>query len=203
MIDDLVTRGVDEPYRMLTSRAEFRLLFRQDNADHRLTPIGRSAGLVNDHDWQRFEARRSAIEQLRTVLDQTRVNGVSLARYFARPDTTWSDVLAFAPADKRDELVPFADMSGVIDVLANDLKYEGYAHRQQAQVERFSRLEDKRIPSAIDYARMVQLRFEAREKFRAIKPTSMGQASRISGITPADLATLLMYLETGTSDASA
>jgi tRNA uridine 5-carboxymethylaminomethyl modification enzyme len=191
LIDDLVTRGVDEPYRMLTSRAEFRILFRHDNADQRLTPVGRSIGLVNDGDWSRFERKRSAIARGLDQLTQARdESGLALDRLLARPQTSWEEVRARLP-----ELAELEGITGATDQLVNNLKYAGYEDRQRTQVERFSRLEDRRIPPSFDYSRLVQLRFEAREKLGQLRPSSLGQAGRISGITPADLATVLMYLE--------
>jgi tRNA uridine 5-carboxymethylaminomethyl modification enzyme len=192
LIDDLVTRGVDEPYRMFTSRAEYRLMLRHDNADLRLTELGREVGLVDDRRWERFQAHRDAIGRLRNTLSTTRVNGEPLDRVLRRPPTTWADLLRLYP--------PLADEdagSGAIEQVTIEAKYGGYITRQATQVERFQRLEGKALPENLDYASIPQLRAEAREKFQRVRPRSLGQAGRISGINPADLATLLVHLKRG------
>lgn len=190
LIDDLVTRGVDEPYRMFTSRAEYRLMLRHDNADLRLTEVGRAVGLVDDNRWERFERRRLGIDELRQVLASTRVNGESLERLLRRPPTTWEELVLLHPplAEVDDEL-------GTIDQVTIEAKYGGYIARQALQVERFQRLERKPLPEDLDYAAVPQLRAEAREKFQRVRPRSLGQAGRISGVNPADIATLLVYLK--------
>jgi tRNA uridine 5-carboxymethylaminomethyl modification enzyme len=188
MIDDLVTRGVDEPYRMFTSRAEFRLLLRHDNADRRLTPLGRSCGLVDDHRWQRLQQKEAAIARGKQLLDTRRRNGVTLSKILRRPETTWSEV---AQADVELASLP----SEAAQQIEYDIKYEGYVLRQMQQVERHQRLAEKRIPASLDYDRLVHLRTEARQKLARIRPVNLDQASRISGITPADIALLLTYLE--------
>ncbi len=190
LIDDLVTRGVDEPYRMFTSRAEYRLLLRSDNADLRLTPRGRAVGLVDDARWSRFEARRDRIASLGSALRSTRVGGESLEQVLRRPPTTWDEVLAIHPA-----LGPLADDASAVEQVMIEAKYGGYIDRQAKQVERFRRLEDKPLPPGLDYLGIAQLRAEAREKFDRVRPRSLGQAGRISGINPADLATLLVHLK--------
>jgi tRNA uridine 5-carboxymethylaminomethyl modification enzyme len=192
LLDDLVTRGVDEPYRMFTSRAEYRLLLRHDNADLRLTELGRRAGLVDDERWARFETRRERIDTLRNLLATTRVEGVALAQILRRPPTTWDDLLALAPT-----LADLSDDPGAVDQVTIEAKYGGYIDRQAQQVERFRRLEHKPLPADLDYAEIPQLRAEAREKFQRVRPRSLGQAGRISGINPADIATLLVYLKRG------
>jgi tRNA uridine 5-carboxymethylaminomethyl modification enzyme len=190
LIDDLVTRGVDEPYRMFTSRAEYRLLLRHDNADLRLTPLGRESGLVDDERWRRFEARKARIDDLRETIQSTRVEGTTLEQVLRRPPTTWNDLVALAPA-----LGEASWGCDAIDQVTIEAKYGGYIDRQARQVEKFQRLEAKSIPADLDYDRVPQLRVEAREKFRRVQPRSLGQAGRISGINPADLATLLVYLK--------
>lgn len=190
LIDDLVTKGVDEPYRMFTSRAEFRLLLRHDNADRRLTPIGRRVGLVRDNDWQRLQAKERMIAELREYLASRRLDGVGLDRLLARPETDWPALLAIHPS-----LAQFNEFPLVVEQVVQELKYAGYAEKQSQQVERFRRLEDKRIPDTFNFRDLPQLRHEAREKLSLARPRSLGQAGRVSGITPADLATVLMYLE--------
>ncbi len=190
LIDDLVTRGVDEPYRMFTSRAEYRLTLRHDNADLRLTELGRTLGLVGDLRWARFQSRRDAITELRGRLQQTRVAGATLFQVLRRPQTSWNDIL------ELDLTVQNAGYcADVIDQVTVEAKYDGYIGRQTDQIERFRRLEGKRIPSDLDYRAIPQLRIEAREKLERIRPGSLGQAGRISGISPSDLATLLIHLK--------
>jgi tRNA uridine 5-carboxymethylaminomethyl modification enzyme len=190
LIDDLVTRGVDEPYRMFTSRAEYRLMLRHDNADLRLTERGRAVGLVDDARWIKFVQRRDSVNGLRTQLEVTRVSGASLFQALGRPEATWSDIAFLAPALACDGLD-----DGIIEQVTIDAKYAGYIGRQREQVERFRRLEDKRIPLDLAYRAIPQLRAEAREKLERVRPLSLGQAGRISGISPADIATLLIHLK--------
>src|SRR5262245_34983682 len=188
LIDDLVTCGVDEPYRMFTSRAEFRLLLRHDNADRRLTPIGHENGLVEPERWQLLQKKESEIATVVDLLQSARVDGVSLEQLLRRPETEWSDVVTHQPA--------LAAISReAAQQVTYDLKYEGYISRQQQQVARQKRLAHKRIPEQFDYARIRHLRFEAREKLSRVRPVTLAQASRISGITPADVALVMAHLE--------
>ncbi len=190
LIDDLVTRGVDEPYRMFTSRAEYRLMLRHDNADLRLTELGREAGLVDEHRWVRFQARREGIARLRGILNGTRARGDTLYQALRRPTTTWDDLRSMDPS-----LEDHGFSADVIAQMTIEAKYDGYIDRQLDQIERFRRLENKPIPADLDYRAIPQLRAEAREKFERIRPVSLGQAGRISGISPADIATLLIHLK--------
>ncbi len=190
MIDDLVTKGVEEPYRMLTSRAEFRLILRHDNADFRLTPKARALELVDDHRWQRFAARDDHASRLREILRTTRHYDMTLEKFLRRPETAWADL---ARIDAR--LDPAQWLPTAITHVVTETKYSGYVERQSAHIDQFRRLEDKKIPTDVDYARMTALRFEAREKFARLRPATVGQAGRISGITPGDVATLLILLK--------
>jgi tRNA uridine 5-carboxymethylaminomethyl modification enzyme len=190
LIDDLVTRGVDEPYRMFTSRAEFRLALRHDNADRRLTPLGRRVGLVDDVRWQRLLEKESQIVQAMQLLESTNGPDGSLAKLLRRPETTWQDVVACCPALAAISLEAARQVEC-------DVKYAGYLARQEVEVARQRRLADKRIPERFDYDALPQLRAEAREKLRRVRPLTLAQASRISGITPADVALLLVHLEAG------
>jgi tRNA uridine 5-carboxymethylaminomethyl modification enzyme len=188
LLDDLVTKGVDEPYRMFTSRAEYRLLLRHDNADRRLTALGRRVGLVAAGDWQRFLRKEQAIERLLDMLRGNHHEGDTLEKWLKRTQTPWHQVAEWYPA-----LASFTP--DVIEQVVLEAKYAGYIDRQAAQIERFQRLEARVIPPSFDFTAVPQLRMEAREKLGRIRPANLGQAGRISGISPADLAVVLMYLE--------
>ena len=188
LIDDLVTCGVDEPYRMFTSRAEYRILLRQDNADRRLTPLAHEVGLVESQRHEKFARKEAEVNRLVELLEQTREQGVPLATLLRRPEIEWPDILARLPELAETETL-------VAEQVRNDLKYAGYIARQTVDVQRQQRLSKKRIPTGFDYNRLSQLRAEAREKFQRIQPNNLSQASRISGITPADIALLMVHLD--------
>jgi tRNA uridine 5-carboxymethylaminomethyl modification enzyme len=190
LIDDLVTRGVDEPYRMFTSRAEYRLLLRHDNADRRLTPLAHRIGLVDEGAWARLQRKEQAIAQLSDHLRTHRHDGDTLETWLRRTEIDWQHLVALHPA--LNELPIPADAREQVILEA---KYSGYIGRQAAQVERFHKLESRAIPAHFDYAAVPQLRAEAREKLGLVRPATLGQASRISGVCPADLAVLMIYLE--------
>lgn len=193
LIDDLVTCGVDEPYRMFTSRAEYRLLLRQDNADRRLTPIGARCGLVSAEREERLRDKLGQMDRVAALLAKTRVGGRSLAEHLKRPEVDWEAVLAMAPADEAGELRRAAPAAA--EQALFDTKYAGYVARQQTEIDRQRRLADKRIPASFDYDRITQMRHEAREKLSRLRPIDLAQASRVSGVTPADIALLMAHLD--------
>ena len=207
LIDDLVTKGTNEPYRMMTSRSEYRLILRQDNADERLCAIGRKLGLISEERYaavlEKYEAVRLETERLErthlapgealNALLQSRgtaptASGVSLADLIRRPQLSYADLAPFDP-----DRPPLG--RAVTEAVEIGLKYEGYIRRQLRQVEEFKRLEGRALPREIDYGSVPGLRLEAREKLEKIRPENFGQAGRISGVSPADLAVLMVYLE--------
>ena len=190
LIDDLVTRGVDEPYRMFTSRAEYRLLLRQDNADRRLTRIGQRIGLADADRCTRLDAYEAEIEQAMTVLQRVRHEGITLEEWLRRPEVDWDRIATFS-----SEIADLPMIDRAKDQVAIEVKYAGYIRRQQADIERQQKVQSVRIPETFDFQAIPQLRKEAQEKFTRVQPRDLGQAGRISGITPADLAVLMLYLK--------
>jgi tRNA uridine 5-carboxymethylaminomethyl modification enzyme len=186
LIDDLVTRGVDEPYRMFTSRAEHRLLLRHDNADLRLTARGREVGLVGDRQWEHFQTKRDQLAALRSFVDGVNFEGVRVSHWLKRPEAKHHSL----PADWRHQFPTV-----LWESVTTDLRYEGYIRRQEEEVRRAGKDDERGIPADLDYAAIGGLRHEARQKFGRVAPVTLGQASRISGITPADIALLSVWLE--------
>jgi tRNA uridine 5-carboxymethylaminomethyl modification enzyme len=189
LIDDLVTKGVDEPYRMFTSRAEYRLLLRHDNADRRLTPIGHRLGLVDEDRARRLDEHEAAITCLTDFLRTRRHQGITLEEWLRRPETEWGRVAEMSP-----DLAGIVAAPRAVEQVVIETKYAGYIRRQAADIERAAKIEAVRIPGTFDYAAVPQLRHEAKEKLGRVRPESLAQAGRISGITPADLAVVMLYL---------
>lgn len=206
LIDDLITKGVNDPYRMMTSRSEYRLVLRQDNADQRLTPLGRQLGLISDSRWEKFQHKQALMaaelkrvqsttlapsEQLNEILVSRGTSpistGVKLSELLKRPQITYGDL---TPVDPGRPEVPAA----VLENVEIQLKYEGYIKRQLADIEEARRLERKRLPQDVEYGEIKGLRLEAIEKLNKVRPENIGQAGRISGVSPADISVLLIWL---------
>ncbi|MHA3067366.1 tRNA uridine-5-carboxymethylaminomethyl(34) synthesis enzyme MnmG [Lacticaseibacillus saniviri] len=207
MIDDLVTKGTNEPYRLLTSRAEYRLILRHDNADLRLTEMGHELGLINDARFAQFETKKAQIEAELARLDSIRLkpaqvndwlaslgaaplkDGVLASDFLKRPEVTYNDLLQFIPAENLDHRV--------VEQVEIQIKYAGYIAKEQQSIDRLKRLEAKKIPERLDYEAINGLATEARQKLTKIQPETIAQASRISGVNPADIAILSVYIEQG------
>ncbi|MCF7956994.1 MAG: tRNA uridine-5-carboxymethylaminomethyl(34) synthesis enzyme MnmG [Phycisphaerae bacterium] len=189
LIDDLVTRGVDEPYRMFTSRAEHRLLLRSDNADERLTPLGRQWGVVDDNRWEAFQAKQAQKQQIRDYIESYRIDGKHLRSLLCQMGHDQNWLTDAVPELIEKNVDPFA-----LQTIVNDIRYAGYVEKQKKLIERYKQTENVKLPRNFDYTAIPQLSNEAKSRLNKIQPENLGQASRVTGINPADITVLMVYL---------
>ena len=186
LIDDLVTKGTPEPYRMFTSRAEHRLILRQDNADQRLTPLAHAAGLAGSRRWDKVQSKIADLQRLRVYAEATRFGETRVAQWIRRPENT---------VDQLPESLRTGFAADRWEALEIELKYAGYISRQEAAIEKLHASEERRIPANLDFASLEGFRAEARQKLSMVRPETLGQAARISGITPSDIALLAVLIQ--------
>ena len=186
LIDDLVTKGTKEPYRLLTSRAEYRLLLRHDNADLRLTDYGYEAGMIDEERYNKFKRKKDDINHLLEYLKTKKINGIESYTYIRRPENTLFNIKEYLDKEYSNE---------VIEQVEIIIKYEGYIKKVNKEAERMLKLEYKHIPDDIDYDKIVNIASEARQKLKQVRPTSLGQAMRISGVNPSDISILSVYMK--------
>ena len=207
LIDDLITKGTNEPYRMMTSRAEFRLVLRQDNADNRLTPIGKEVGLVSDEKFEKYNKKQENLQKIREKCLILLKNDENLKKLFNLNNENIPDgSVKIKDVLKRNNIDIFAineiypeifegENPVYLDIINTEIKYEGYIHQQEDEIEKLKRQEQTKIPDDIDYNKIKSLRIEARQKLDKIRPETIGMASRISGVSPADITVLTIYLK--------
>ncbi len=195
LVDDLITRGVSEPYRMFTSRAEYRLMLREDNADLRLTPKGRELGLVDDERWEVFETKREAVAVEQQRFASTSANGTRAEALLKRPEFGYRDVVELIGESEALQQLPAEQREQVELQVEVQAKYAGYIDRQEREIAKHAKQESLRLPEDIDYGAVDGLSHEARQKLIAARPATLGQASRLEGMTPSAVSLLLIHLK--------